>query len=98
MILTHQREANDRIGKIQADNDAPRTAMASFHAIGELRQGAESAQSHMAMQPIMVAAMRGGQTVATAALACQMNGAAAMRTEHASRHLQPFPSSSSRAA
>ena len=38
LILTHQREANDRLDKIHVDN-APRTATASFHAIGELRQG-----------------------------------------------------------
>ena len=59
LILSHQREANDRLGKIHADN-APRTAMAPSHAIGELRQRAESAQLHMAMQPIMVSATRGG--------------------------------------
>ena len=87
LILSHQREANDRLDKIHADS-ASRTAMASFRAIGELRQGAESPQSHMAMQPIMMSAMRGGQAAAAAALAYQMTGAASMRTEHASRHLQ----------
>ena len=61
--------------------------MASLHTIGELRQGAESAQTHMSIQSIMMAAMQDGQTVNAAALAYQMNGAAAMRTEHASRHL-----------
>ena len=62
--------------------------MASFHAIGELRQGAESVQAHIMMQPIMMSAMRDGHTGAAAALACQMMGAASMRTEHASKHLQ----------
>ena len=40
------------------------------------------------MKPIMMAAMNAGNTANAAALAYQMNGAAAMRTEHASRHLQ----------
>jgi hypothetical protein len=87
MIMTQQREANERMDKIQNEN-AARTAMAAFHAVSEMRQGAESAQSHMSMQPIMMAAMSAGNTANAAALAYQMNGASAMRTEHASRHLQ----------
>ena len=73
-----------RIGQMHTES-AERASLAAIHALTEVRMGAESAQSHMALQPVLLAStMAHGNTQQAAALMYQTQAAAsAMRMARA---------------
>jgi len=87
MVMKLSENHQERIDRMHKES-AHRASLAAIHALTEVRMGAESAQSHMALQPLLASTMAQGNTQQAAALMYQQQAASAMRMAHQTEHVQ----------
>ena len=78
MAVKMNTDNKERLGRVHTES-AQRASFAAIHALSEVRMGAESAQSHMALKPLLTSMMADGNTQQAVALLCQAAGASAVR-------------------
>ena len=61
MMMKLTEGHQERIGRMHTES-AQRASLAAIHALTEVRMGAESAQSHMTLQPLLASTMAQGNT------------------------------------
>ena len=87
MVMKMSADHAEQLNKVHTES-SQRASLAAFHALSEVRSTAESAQTHMTMQPVLQSTMALGHTQQAAALLYQQAGAGALRMAHHTQHMQ----------
>ena len=86
IVIKMSADHADRLDRVRTQS-SQRASLAAFHALSEVRMGAESAQTHMAMQPVLSSTMASGNTQQAAVLLYHQADVGAMSMAHHTEHM-----------